>query len=241
MTDTMITARHAQPEDEPAPEEHPGPASRAPDLEGRLEPARAIAGRTCGLSSVRVLVTLTVAALAAFLTWKMWDAYMGAPWTRDGSVRVYVATMAPEVAGRIVQLPVRDNQFVHKGDLLLVIEPTNYEIAVKIRRGRRRSGKGESRIMRWPRPSAVTCWTTDAVSEEVKQTFKSNWESRRGRSSAGASQSFAARVNLERTRIVSPVNGYVTNLLAQLGDYASVGENLISVRRCRFILGRWLL
>ncbi len=42
------------------------------------------------------------------------------------------ATMAPEVAGRIVQLPVRDNQFVHKGDLLLVIEPTNYEIAVKI-------------------------------------------------------------------------------------------------------------
>jgi len=38
-----------------------------------------------------------------------------------------------------------------------------------------------------------------------------------------------ARVNLERTRIVSPVNGYVTNLLAQLGDYANVGQNKISL------------
>ena len=57
---------------------------------------------------------------------------MGAPWTRDGTVRAYVVTMAPEVSGRIVQLPVADNQFVHKGDLLMVIDPTNYRIAVSL-------------------------------------------------------------------------------------------------------------
>ena len=38
-----------------------------------------------------------------------------------------------------------------------------------------------------------------------------------------------ARVNLERTKIFSPVNGYVTNLLTQLGDYATVGQRNISV------------
>ena len=38
-----------------------------------------------------------------------------------------------------------------------------------------------------------------------------------------------ARVNLQRTEIRSPVNGYVTNLLVQLGDYATVGKNLISL------------
>jgi multidrug resistance efflux pump len=62
----------------------------------------------------------------------MWDAYMGAPWTRDGPVRVYVVTMAPEVSGRILDLPVKDNQFVHKGDLLVVIDPTDYKIAVRL-------------------------------------------------------------------------------------------------------------
>ncbi|MBV8093037.1 MAG: HlyD family secretion protein, partial [Acetobacteraceae bacterium] len=38
-----------------------------------------------------------------------------------------------------------------------------------------------------------------------------------------------AKVNLERTEIRSPVNGWVTNLLAQLGDFANVGQNKISV------------
>jgi multidrug resistance efflux pump len=38
-----------------------------------------------------------------------------------------------------------------------------------------------------------------------------------------------AQVNLERTRIVSPVDGYVTNLLAQLGDFMNVGVNAISL------------
>ena len=41
----------------------------------------------------------------------MRDAYMGAPWTRDGTVRAYVVTMAPEVAGHIVELPVVDRGF----------------------------------------------------------------------------------------------------------------------------------
>jgi multidrug resistance efflux pump len=37
------------------------------------------------------------------------------------------------------------------------------------------------------------------------------------------------RVNLDRTRILSPVDGYVTNLLAHLGDYVNAGVNTISV------------
>src|ERR1700687_5082995 len=69
-----------------------------------------------------LLITLVVIAVAVVLGRAMWDAYMGAPWTRDGTVRAYVVTMAPEVAGRIVGLPVADNQFVHKGDLLMMID-----------------------------------------------------------------------------------------------------------------------
>ncbi len=38
-----------------------------------------------------------------------------------------------------------------------------------------------------------------------------------------------AQLDLSRIVIRSPVNGYVTNLLAQFGDYATVGQKLISV------------
>jgi multidrug resistance efflux pump len=37
------------------------------------------------------------------------------------------------------------------------------------------------------------------------------------------------KVNLNRTELRSPVNGWITNLLTQVGDYAGVGRNVISV------------
>ena len=85
-------------------------------------------------SSLRVLpVLITVAAVcaAAALSWQAWQYYMGAPWTRDGTVRAYVAKIAPQVSGEIVQLPIADNEFVHKGDLLMLIDPRNYAVAVR--------------------------------------------------------------------------------------------------------------
>src|ERR1700724_3786105 len=83
------------------------------------------------IRTVSVVITLGAVLLAALLTWATWHVYMTAPWTRDGTVRVYVVTMAPEVAGRIVELPVADNQFVHKGDKLFEIDPADYRIALE--------------------------------------------------------------------------------------------------------------
>src|ERR1700736_5714201 len=78
-----------------------------------------------------ILITLGTVAAAVLLTWATWQTYMGAPWTRDATVRAYVVTMAPEVAGRIVKLPIADDQFVHKGDELFEIEPADYRIALE--------------------------------------------------------------------------------------------------------------
>jgi hypothetical protein len=58
------------------------------------------------LRIVPLLVTLVAIAVASVLGRATWNAYMGAAWTRDGTVRVYVVTIAPPVAGQIVQLPV---------------------------------------------------------------------------------------------------------------------------------------
>src|SRR3979490_913323 len=78
-----------------------------------------------------ILITLGTVAVAALLAWAMWQAYMAAPWTRDGTVRASVGTRAPEGAGRIIKLPVADNQFVHKGDDLFEIDPADYQIALE--------------------------------------------------------------------------------------------------------------
>jgi len=71
--------------------------------------------------------------------------------------------------------------------------------------------------------------TSLAVTKEEKQTYASNAVVAQAQYQQAVANLNQARVNLERTQIRSPVNGWVTNLLAQLGDYATVGQNKISV------------
>jgi multidrug resistance efflux pump len=175
-----------------------------------------------------LLITLATIAVAVVLGRAMWDAYMGAPWTRDGTVRAYVVTMAPEVSGRIVELPVADNQFVHKGDLLMVIDPTNYKIGVSLNEAAVQQAQANAQNVEREAKRRQEL-TSLAVTVEEKQTFASNAQVAEAQYQQAAANLDQARVNLERTQIRSPVNGYVTNLLAQLGDYANVGQNEISL------------
>ena len=234
---------------------------------------------------VPVLLTVLVVAIAALLGWAMWNAYMGAPWTRDGTVRAYVVTMAPEVAGHIVELPVVDNEYVHKGDLLMVIDPTNYTIAVsqaeaavqqaeasvqnidaQIAVQQAQISANQAQVDRaqaalvfakqqaeplrklaqdgWGTVQDAQQYTSQLQQQDAAvQTALENLalaqrqiaslNAQRLSAEASVAQAKAqlrqAQVNLGRTRIVSPVDGYVTNLLAQLGDYVNVGVNTISV------------
>jgi multidrug resistance efflux pump len=180
------------------------------------------------LRAVPVLMTLIMLVLAGIATWALWEAYMAAPWTRDATVRAYVVTMAPQVAGTIVDLPVADNQFVHKGDLLMVIDPTDYAIAVDqavaaVAQARASADNAEREARRRAR------LTNLETSEEEKQTFASNAQVDEAAYQQAVATLARARVNLQRTTIRSPVNGYVTNLLAQQGDYVNVGQTEISV------------
>jgi len=175
-----------------------------------------------------LLITLATIGVAVVLGRAMWDAYMGAPWTRDGTVRAYVVTMAPEVAGRIVELPVADNQVVHRGDLLMVIEWTDYGIAVRLAEASARQAQvdaqnAESEAKR-RRPLAGS-----AISTEQQQVYDTKAIAAQARYHEALATLEQARVNLERTHIRSPVNGWVTNLQARLGDYVNVGRNEISL------------
>jgi multidrug resistance efflux pump len=195
------------------------------DTTGEIShPGRAILMRT-----IAVFITVASVAFAAVLGQRMWQTYVEAPWTRDATVRAYIVTMAPEVSGRIVQLGVADNQIVHKGELLMVIDPTNYKIAV---------GRGEAVLQQAifdaqniereaQRRDGLA--KLDAVALEQLQLYQSNAAIARAKVLQATADLHQARVNLERSRILAPVEGWVTNLLARLDDYANIGQSEVSL------------
>jgi RND family efflux transporter MFP subunit len=173
-------------------------------------------------------ITVAAVVVASVVTTTMWNTYMDAPWTRDGTVRAYVVTMAPEVSGRIVELPVADNQFVHKGDLLMTIDPTNYKIAVSLTEAAAQQALVNAQNtgkQSWRRQQLSTL----AVTVEEQQTYQTNALAAQAQYQQAQANLAQARVNLERTEICAPVDGWVTNLLARRGDFATAGQNLISL------------
>jgi multidrug resistance efflux pump len=77
-------------------------------------------------TAFRMLVTGAVVLLAvAVVAYKYWD-YVVNPWTRNGQVRAQVIQITPRVSAPIIDLPIKDNQFVKKGDLLFKIDPRTF-------------------------------------------------------------------------------------------------------------------
>src|SRR5882757_621480 len=158
---------------------------------------------------VPILITLGTIAAAILLAWATWQVYMGPPWTRDGTVRAYVVTMAPEVAGRIVKLPVADDQFVHKGDVLFEIDPADYRIALEQAQAQ---AKRDGAALDYARENQNRQAT---LATEIYQQTTSALHQSEGVVALDKAAVAKAQLDLSRTVIRSPVNGYVTNLLAQ--------------------------
>jgi multidrug resistance efflux pump len=78
------------------------------------------------LTAVRVLLTLFLLSTAGFLGYDMASYYLYSPWTRDARITADVVTVAPDISGYVTDLPVRNDQFVHKGDILFVIDQDRY-------------------------------------------------------------------------------------------------------------------
>src|SRR5437763_14460073 len=71
---------------------------------------------------------LVLAAL--LLGWYIYRLYYANPRTDDAYVHANTASLAAHVSGQIVRLPIRDNQRVRRGDLLFVVDPRPYKLAL---------------------------------------------------------------------------------------------------------------
>ncbi len=177
------------------------------------------------LKTVATLLILILAVLAAVV---IWDSYITAPWTRDGSVRVQVARIASQVSGQITEVRVVDNQYVHQGDVLYVIDPFDFQVALDMGNAQLRQKAADQQVKQMEAERRQHL-SNLATTPEQQQIYAGSAIEAQAAFDAAQQQLAQADINLKRTQVRSPVNGYVTNLLMRVGDYAQAGTNNISV------------
>jgi multidrug resistance efflux pump len=176
---------------------------------------------------LRTAITLAMVALAIILVTALWRTYMLAPWTRDGRVLVQVVDVAPEVSGTVTAVPVQDNQFVHKGDVLFVVDPVRFQLAIAQAQAQVDTARQQQQL----RNSDVRRrqGLTGIVSGEEQERF-ANTAAVAGATLAGTQAALdVAKLNLERATLYAPVNGYVTHLRLRVGSYVNAGQSRIAI------------
>jgi multidrug resistance efflux pump len=190
-----------------------------------------VALKTRRRSTIKVLryVATGVLVVAALIAARHgWRIYMTSPWTRNGMVRVQVANVAPQISGQIVEVRTHDNEHVHQGDVLYVIEKFDFEVALDNAKATILNREADLAVKRAQNARRASL-TTLSTSIEEKQVFDGNAKMAEATYASAKATLSQAEVNLQRTEVRSPVDGYVTNLLMRVGDFARAGTPNLSV------------
>ncbi len=177
---------------------------------------------------ISVVLTLSVFALAIFVSIALWNHYMNSPWTRDGRVRANIVNIAADVSGTVVRMAVHDNQLVRKGDLLFVVDRERYRLALDQAQARLASARATT-TMRRREAERRAALGEDVVSGESRENARSQADAAEALSREAQAACDVAKLNLDRTEVRAPVDGYITNLAIHAGDYLTAGTAKLAI------------
>ena len=158
--------------------------------------------------------------------------------------------ISPEVAGEIIELPVKEGQLVKKGDLLLQIKQDNYQAgsnsaaaSYKFALGSRSQAEAELQKAESDFRRNEELAKAKLISASVLMEFKTLYEVARLRRENSINQADQARFavdkandDLSKTTIRSPIDGTVTKLKSQLGERVlgtsfNMGTEMMTIAR----------
>ena len=176
----------------------------------------------------RTAITVILVILAFIAIFRAWVYYTESPWTRDARFSADVVAIAPDVSGLITGVQVKDNQLVTKNQVLFVIDQPRYQKALaeaeadvsyyqalaeeKSREAGRRNKLGINAMSR----------------EEIDQSNNVLQTVLHQLAKAQATRDLA-RLDLERTVIRAPADGWITNLNVYAGEFITRGSTAVAL------------
>ncbi|QKJ85435.1 p-hydroxybenzoic acid efflux pump subunit AaeA [Paramixta manurensis] len=176
----------------------------------------------------RYAITCALVIIAAIIIFRAWAFYTESPWTRDAKFNADVVAIAPDVTGLITDVPVHDNQLVKKGDVLFIIDKPRFQKALdeaeadveyyqtvadeKRREAARRNKLG-----------------IQAISREAVDQSNNDLQTTEHQLAKAQATRDLAKLDLERTVIRAPADGWVTNLNVYTGEFITRGSTAVAL------------
>lgn len=176
----------------------------------------------------RYAITLLLVIIAVVIVFRAWVFYTESPWTRDAKFSADVVAIAPDVTGLITDVPVHDNQLVKKGDTLFIVDRPRYQKALAqaqadvdyyqalVSEKRREAGRRNQ-------------LGTSAMSREAIEQANSDLQTSEHQLAKSIAIRDLAVIDLDRTTIKAPSDGWVTNLNVYEGEFITRGSVAVAL------------
>lgn len=175
----------------------------------------------------RFLVTLAVVVAAAFAGYRLWVYYQRDPWTRDGRVQADVVQVTPDVSGLLTEVDVIQNQAVKQGQVLFVIDRDRFALAM--RQAEATVAAQRAALAQARREAARNRVLGELVAREMLEQSTARVE----QDAAALAQAEAARdvaaLNLQRTVVRAPTDGFLSDQTIRVGDYVTSGRPVLGL------------
>ena len=149
--------------------------------------------------------------------------------TDDAYITGRIHNIAPKIPGTIKAVHIEDNQSVKKGDILVEIDPVDYELKVNEARAAVGVRKATFDQAARDKKRAETLYKDEVFSKERYENASTAYSIAKAQLKAVRAQLKIAQQNLEYTKIYAPSDGYVTSKAAEEGNQVQPGQSLLAV------------
>jgi len=149
--------------------------------------------------------------------------------TDDAFIDVHFVSVAPKIAGRVAVVHVDDNQLVKKGDILVEIDPRDFQVALAQAKANLAKDKATQVQANVNEKRAQDLFTKKVMSAQERDTNVATSDSSKASVEADEAAVEQAELNLGYTKVIAPVDGYVTKEAIATGDYVQVGQAFMSL------------
>jgi len=175
------------------------------------------------------LITSAVIVLAFVSVLLMYHRFATRPWTRDAQTRANVVGIASRVEGPIIQIPIRDNQTVKKGDLLFEIDPATFQAEVDNWAAKLAQAQASVIQTKQELDRQTVLYQTKVNDLRDLQNAQDSFAAAEADAAAANASLALAKLNLGYTKIFAPVDGYLTNVNTSPGTYVYAGQQLLAL------------
>lgn len=149
--------------------------------------------------------------------------------TDDAYIEGRIHSIASKISGTVKSVPINDNQGIKKGDLLVEIDPIDYELKVNEVQATLDVRKASFEQATRDRGRAEVLYKQEVFSKEKHENVLTAYNLAKAQLEAASAQLKIVKRNLEYTKIYAPCDGYITKKAVETGNQIQAGQPLMAV------------